>query len=158
MLKGLAVGLATLFVATGAAQAQCPATGQPGQQFALAEGFTPDPNRHRVTAGGDLDLSRCPGVPGRGWVTFRPDFIVRYQTHTGATSRKTLTFRVESSADTILLINDPGNRWHWDDDLGKNRNARIRFPNARSGRYDIWVGTYKKGQRPSAQLSISEIK
>lgn len=72
-------------------------------------------------------------------------------------SRRTLTFRIESGADTILLINDPGSRWHWNDDSGKKLNARIWFPNARSGRYDIWVGTYKKGNRPGAALTISEI-
>ena len=158
MMMRLAIGIAAVFITTTGAQAQCPAVGQAAKEFALKEGFQPDPSRHSVTAGGSIDLAKCGGVPGTGWVTRLPDFIVRYKTRSGGQSGQTLTFRIESSADTILLINDTKNKWHWNDDGGKGLNAKIRFPRALSGRYDVWVGSFKQGQLPPAKLVVTEVE
>ena len=158
MLMRSAVGVAAILLVTASAsaQTQCPAVGQAAKEFSLTEGFMPDPSTHSVTAGGDIDLGRCAGVPGKGWVTRLPDFIVRYKAKGGTASNETLTFMVESSADTILLINDPNEKWHFNDDGGGGLNAKISFPRAKSGRYDIWVGSYKSGQLPRAKLVITE--
>lgn len=158
MMMRLGIGIAALFITTATVQAQCPVVGQPAKEFSLREGFQPDPNRHNVTAGGDIDLARCTSVPGSGWVTRLPDFVVTYKTRSGGPSGQTLTFRIESSADTILLINDPNNRWHWNDDGGKGLNAKISFPRAPDGRYDIWVGSYRRGQLPPARLVVTELE
>jgi len=158
MFMRLALGVAAICLVTtsATAQLQCPAVGQAAKEFSLGEGFMPDPSTHSVTAGGEIDLGRCAGVPGKGWVTQLPDFIVRYKTKGGGASNESLTFMVESSADTILLINDPSEKWHFNDDGGGGLNAKISFPRAKPGRYDIWVGSYKKGQLPRAKLVITE--
>jgi hypothetical protein len=158
MIRRLVIAIAACFIATAVVHAQCPAVGQGGQQFAIVEDFQPDPIVQNVTAGGDIDLGRCNGVPGRGWVTRLPDFVVAYRTRSGRNSRQNLTFRIESSADTIILINDPNNRWHFNDDGGKGFNAKITFRQAPEGRYDIWVGSYNRGQLPPARLIITELE
>lgn len=158
MVRRLVFVLAACFIATAAAHAQCPAVGQGGRQFAVVEDFQPDPIVQSVTAGGDIDLGRCRGVPGRGWVTRLPDFVVDYRARDGRRSRQNLTFRIESSADTVLLINDPSNRWYFNDDAGRGYNAKITFRQALDGRYDIWIGSYNRGNLPPARLIITELE
>lgn len=158
MMMRLALALAAMLVTAEVAQAQCPQIKSSRQAFAIDEGFTPDPLRRGVTAGGNLDLARCAGVPGRGWVTSLPDFSVLYRTKGGGPSGETLTFTTESATDTILLINDPNGRWLWDDDSGSGLNGKIRFRNAAPGRYDIWVGTFDKGNFTKVQLIITELE
>ena len=157
MMKQLTAGIATVFIATAAAHAQCPEVGRPTEAFSIAEGFPIDPNRHTVTAGGDLELASCPDVPGVGWVTKLPDFVVNYRTRTGGPAHQTLTFRIDSSADTVLLINDPQQGWHYNDDSGNWLNAKLRFERALPGRYDVWVGT--RSAVPSrATLVVTELE
>jgi hypothetical protein len=157
MLKHLTIAVTAVLFTTAMAEAQCPRVGAPREQFTLREDFTPDPIRQSVTAGGNLDLGRCSGVPGRGWVTELPDFVVFYRTNSGNRADTTLTFTTESNTDTILLINDPNNRWYWDDDSGQGLNGKIRFPRALNGRYDIWVGTFDRGNFTRVQLIITEL-
>jgi hypothetical protein len=155
MLKQLAIGLAALAIGTAGALAACPEVGTPAKQFTVKEGFPSDPRVHNVTAGGSLDLGRCASVPGRGWVTKRPDFVVNYVTKNGP-SAYTLTFRIESTADTVLLVNGPDGKWHFDDDGGKGLSARLRFQKAAPGRYDIWVGTYSN-RLAKSKLVVTEL-
>ena len=82
---------------------------------------------------------------------------MRYQTASGGRSDATLTFTTESNTDTILLINDPNNRWYWDDDGGNGLNGKIRFRAALPGRYDIWVGTFDRGNFTKVRLLMTEI-
>ncbi len=121
--------------------------------ISLPEGFTPDPYRRNVTAGGSINLGNCP-IPGSGWVARAPDFDIQYQT----SGRSTLSVRVESNTDTILLVNDPNGNWHFDDDSGGGLNPRVRIPNARSGLYDIWIGSYERGSGRPARLIITELE
>jgi hypothetical protein len=154
--KALAIGFAAISITAAAAHATCPEVGQAAKEFTIKEGFLSDPRVHNVTAGDSLDLGKCTSLRGKGWITKRPDFVVNYKTKSGP-SAFTLTFRIESSADTVLLINGPDGRWHFDDDGGKGLNARMRFQKAPPGRYDIWVGTYSS--KPSkAKLVISELE
>jgi hypothetical protein len=153
------VGIAAVLVTTATAQAQCPRQGSASEQVNLNEGFLPDPNRHHVTAGGDLDIGRCSNVPGTGFVAELPDFRVNYRTERGQRSSNTLTFYVQSSADTVLLIHDPSGRWHFNDDGDDGHNPKVSFPRAMAGRYEVWVGTFEKANRlPAATLLITEIE
>jgi len=158
MLKQFAIALTALCLTVGAAYARCPEIGRPiGDRFTVREGFRIDPQVHRVTAGGSIDLSRCPSVPGTSRVSKRPDFVVDYKTRNGGLSSFTLTFRVESKADTVLLINGPHGQWYYNDDSGRRLNAKLSFPNAAPGRYDVWVGTYTQGLS-NAKLLITELE
>lgn len=138
-----------------AAEAQCPEVGKAAAQIAFREGFSVGPIARNVTAGGNLDLGKCASVPGTGWVTKLPDFVLNYKTKNNGPSAFTLTFRVDSSADTVLLINGPDGKWHYNDDGGRALNARLSFERAAPGRYDVWVGSYSN-RASKAKLTVTE--
>ena len=155
MMTRLAVGLAAAVFSMTAAQAQCPnLSAKPiSGRIELGEFFLPDPSQHRVIAGGSQNLTRCRSN-WKGWVSSSPDLQLQYRT-SGKTS---LSIYIESDMDTVLLVNDPSGTWHYDDDSGEGLNGKLRFPRAREGRYDIWVGLFKEGRGnlPAVRISISE--
>lgn len=116
----------------------------------LRSGFTPDPFVVKLEAGGPIK-SNLGGV--NAYVAKPPDFRLVYQA-----GNLPLTIRVESSADTTLLVNLPDGTWIADDDSGGKLNPLIRIPQPRSGRYEIWVGTVAANGNPPAQLIITELK
>lgn len=120
----------------------------------LSAGFTPDPYRVQVTAGGDIDAYADTPLPAAcvGRVANAPDFEVTYEA-----GRLPLVFRTLSRVDTTLIINGPDGRWHCDDDsysTGEG-DAEVRFDKPRSGVYDVWIGTFGDGMA-SATLLITE--
>lgn len=145
--------LLTLVVLVGLAplnaHAQNPNLGPTFGYAKLNVGFTPDPHIVGLTAGGRI-RTNLGGV--NAWVANAPDFQLFYRA-----GNLPLTFYVESSADTTLLINLPDGTWIANDDGAGNRNPMIRLPRPMSGRYDIWVGTYNGGFAP-ALLKITELR
>ncbi|WGM30476.1 peptidase [Brevundimonas sp. NIBR11] len=118
----------------------------------LSAGFTPDPTRINMRAGGSIDAqniaSHC-----RGFVTRAPDVELSY-----SAGSLPLILSVDSSSDTTLVVNGPDGRWYCDDDGGNGSlNPALHITNPMSGTYDIWVGTYSAGQSQPARLDISEL-
>jgi hypothetical protein len=153
----LALGLAAVTAVTAfatTAEAACP-NWQASPSFGqinLNAGFLPDPYRRRVTAGGGNNLANCSSVPGTGWIAVRPDFDLYYSA--GAYN---LTIAIESSVDTILLVNAPNGQWYYNDDSAAyGLGAAITISNPQSGLYDIWIGTYNPGSGIPANLVITE--
>ncbi len=121
----------------------------------LDAGFTPDPQRVDVQAGGSTNartLNLGSGCVGYIAVS-QPDVRVRYE----AGRYDTLSFHVTSNVDTTLIINGPHGQWYCNDDFDGSVNPRVLFSPPRSGQYDIWVGTYREGRVHSAQLEVSEV-
>lgn len=118
-------------------------------EIRLSAGFTPDPYRVQVTAGGGVDGSRLPGSC-TGNISSAPDFEVTY-----SAGSLPLVFRTVSGADTTLIINGPDGRWYCDDDSFGDGDAEVRFNRPQSGTYDIWVGTFSGGTA-QATLMITE--
>lgn len=115
----------------------------------LSAGFTPDPYRVSVTAGGSVDGARLPGSC-TGRISDAPDFEVTY-----SAGSLPLVFRTVSSEDTTLIINGPSGDWSCDDDSYGDGDAEVRFNRPQSGTYDVWVGTFGGGTA-SATLLITE--
>lgn len=117
----------------------------------LRGGFTPDPHRVNLTAGGSLDASQLgPGCVGR--IAGAPDYELTYRP-----TSYDLTIGVNSNTDTTLVVNGPDGRWYCDDDSADAAfNPLIRFDDPQSGTYDIWVGTFGD-ETASAELYISEL-
>lgn len=167
MMWRLAVAIAAIVLSLTAAQTQPPVPKPAPEQgqarcpdlsadptkgrISLREGFLPDPQRVVVNAGGSIDISQC-RTNFKGWVSPAMNIQLHYQT-AGST---TLTITIESKIDTVLLVNDPSATWHFDDDSGADLNGKLRFPRAREGRYDIWVGTYSRDSGERATVLISE--
>jgi hypothetical protein len=116
----------------------------------LNNGFTPDPHRVNLTAGGSIQASSaaqdCSGV-----VAAAPDYQITY-----SAGSLPLVIRTDSSNDTTLLVNGPGGEWYCDDDSGDGSNAQVRLSKPASGVYDIWVGTFGSSTA-SASLLITEV-
>jgi hypothetical protein len=115
----------------------------------LRAGFTPDPYRIVVTAGG-LNQASDISSSCRGMIARAPDYELTYDA-----GSLPLVIRTESGTDTTLAINGPSGEWYCDDDSAGNRNARVRLQNPQSGVYDIYVGTYNGGNA-SANIVITE--
>lgn len=118
----------------------------------LNSGFTPDPHRVSITAGGSIDAYTGTDLPGScvGKISNAPDYRVTYNA-----GGLPLAFRTLSSRDTTLVINGPDGRWSCDDDSYGDGDAQVIYRNPQSGVYDIWVGTYGD-QTASATLLVTE--
>lgn len=113
----------------------------------LAAGFQPDPFKQSVVAGGTIDLAE---LGYYGYVADAPDFDVRY-----TSGEYAFTIKVENTtADTLLLVNAPDGRWHFNDD-SDGLDPAITFSPPQDGLYDVWVGTLS-GDYAEATLVITE--
>ena len=116
----------------------------------LAEGFTPDPHRTSLTAGGSVDVNV--GGCSYGNVSNAPDLELRYTT----SGSSTLYIYAVSGSDTTILVNTSNGSWVCDDDSYGDGDPIVVIRNAPAGTYDIWVGTYGSSMA-DATLYISEI-
>ena len=121
-------------------------------EISLRTGFTPDPYRVSMAAGGGIDAYADTDLPAAcvGNITDAPDFEVTY-----TAGSLPLVFRTVSASDTTLIINGPDGSWSCDDDSYGDGDAEVRFNRPQSGTYDIWVGTFGGGTAP-ATLLITE--
>lgn len=116
----------------------------------LDSGFTPDPHEKSILAGGSIPASAAKaGCEGK--VSAAADYQVFFEA-----GDMDLTFLVEASEDTTLLINTPNGRWYCDDDSGGGLNPKVLITNPQDGRYDVWVGTYGDDMVQST-LKVSEL-
>jgi len=116
----------------------------------LNAGFTPDPWTKSILAGGSVAASTAK-AGCQGSVSAAPDMQVFY-----SAGDADLTFRVEASDDTTLLINTPNGRFYCDDDSGGGVNPRVVITNPQDGRYDVWVGTYGD-EMVQSTLQVTEL-
>ena len=118
----------------------------------LSYGFAGDPRIIALSSGGNIDASKL-GSPCAGFIAGPPDVRLNYDG-----GSLPLILSVASGADTTLVVNAPDGRWYCDDDSGEAPlNPMVRFNNPDSGRYEIWVGTYRNNSLQPARLYISEL-
>lgn len=119
----------------------------------LRSGFVPDPRVISVVSGGSIPASRIRNGC-RGFISSNPDARIVYT----ASGRYPLIISVDSNSDTTLVVNGPDGSFRCDDDGGeRGLNPAIRYERPRSGRYEIWVGSYRAGTNARARLHISEV-
>lgn len=119
----------------------------------LSAGFTPDPYTVELSSGGSIDAETLSGEC-RGFIANAPDVRLHYESGSGVLP---LIIKVESDADTTLVVNAPNGSWYCDDDTGGGLNPLMRFDDPDGGRYEIWVGTYSDSTLQDATLSFSEL-
>jgi len=150
MFKTMICGAALLVAASVAAQNfdEEPNYGS----MDLTAGFDSDPRVVAVQAGGSSAASNA-GSNCTGFISHAPDLRLNY-----SAGSLPLIISADALSDTTLVVNGPDGSWYCDDDGGVNgSNPAIRFNNPASGRYEIWVGTYRSGDMQPARLHISEI-
>ena len=147
------LALAAAVLSPAVAQAQNAGLTANFGEIRLNAGFTPDPYRASITAGGSIDAYTDTNLPGScvGNISAAPDFEVTYRA-----GSLPLVFRTRSSTDTTLIINGPDGRWYCDDDSGGALDPKVVITNPQSGRYDVWVGTYGDDMVQST-LQVTEV-
>ncbi len=118
-------------------------------EITLRSGFTPDPRRIALRAGGPVPASNA-SAGCTGSIARAPDYQITY-----TAGRRPLIIRTESETDTTLVVNDPDGVWHCDDDSRGYSNAEVNLDKPSSGVYDIWVGTFGGGTA-AATLILTE--
>jgi hypothetical protein len=117
----------------------------------LSSGFSPDPYRVEITAGGTINASSAISSSCRGSIARAPDYELTY-----TAGNLPLYILVNASSDTTLVVNGPDGQWYCDDDSNGGTNPQVTWNSPRSGTYDIWVGTYSGGTAP-ATLFFTEL-
>lgn len=131
------------------ASAYCPSYANSGAGLSYSSDDAWTPRSHSVIAGGNLNLSNCGSVPGVGYIVESPDFTLQYDAQGQG---RALELRVNASCDAVILVNTASAQWQFNDDY-QGTDPGIRIPNAPSGQYDIWVGTYNESTC-SAELIV----
>lgn len=122
---------------TPAGGGQCPDWSLGGDAFRVAAGSN---ETRQVAAGGSLDMftATCPGIDAHGYMGQAPSASFYFDPSQG---QAPLNISVESTCDTLMLVNDPTTAWSFNDD-SNNLMPAINYAQAAEGRYDVWVGTF----------------
>lgn len=145
-LKWIGVAVVLSF---GSAAYACPVPASGAQSFSATSSQLYSAATRSVSAGGDTALRSCNLGAFSGYVPGVAQLAVDFSNTDGYA----LEFRVQGGCDTVLLVNGPDGRWHWDDDSAGSLNPLIRLSGASSGRYAVWVGTVSSGNC-SANLNV----
>jgi hypothetical protein len=148
----LAAGVLAVGAGLAFAQQQPNLQGRPAYgSIDLQAGFEPDPRTVQVQAGGPNSAEGL-GRDCGGFIDFRqPDVNVNYRS-----GQFPLYISVQASADTTLVVNLPDGSWICNDDF-EGTNPGIVLQRPQSGQYNIWVGTFERGNLQPSTLRISEI-
>lgn len=149
--KLVAVALAGVSFCAGAVSAQNYNLNPSYGTARLNAGFHPDPYVVRVRAGGDNHFQGGGGCPGGGWFANAPDLRLHYQA-----GGFQLSIYSHANGDTMLLVNDPSGTWFCNDDY-QGLNPAVHFNRPRSGRYEIWAGTYNRSRVQNTRIHITEL-
>ena len=117
----------------------------------LQAGFEPDPNVSEILGGGDVDASYL-GGGCVGYAAQAPDVRLDWG---GASDELRIFFKADAGEDTALLVNLPDGTWVCNDHAD-SLDPLIVLENPAEGQYDIWVGSYERGQFISGSLNITE--
>jgi len=122
-------------------------------ELRLRAGFTPDPDVTEVTAGGSVDVSYL-GGDCVGYAATAPDVRLNWS---GDSNQLRVFFEAADAEDATLVINLPDGRWACNDDAATGgRNPLLVLDDPAEGQYDIWVGSYSRGEYISGRLSVTE--
>jgi hypothetical protein len=114
---------------------------------ALESGFSPDPYRLEMEAGGSVDTAGL--APDCGYTSYHPAFVLDWDG--GAEPFLRLSFTPdEDGAAATLLVHTPDGEW-----LCETVPAVLDLPSASPGEYAIWAGAPQRGATIPGSLSIS---
>ena len=115
----------------------------------LESGFSPDPYRTEVTAGGSVDTAGF--SPACGYTSYHPIFVLDWQ---GGDTEPFLRifFTPDDDTDTTLLVHTPEGEWLCEEG---GTDPVLDLPSAPSGEYAIWVGTQQDEMPTAGRLFIT---
>jgi hypothetical protein len=124
----------------------------------LSRKFRPDPQILRGISGGAVPASEIAGRKETnngtcvGFVDGKPDHVL---TLTGFFNY--LSLKIESPADTTLVIRGPGGTWCNDDAPNNGKNPGIAGEWL-AGTYEIWIGSYEQTKYHPYLIKITEVR
>jgi hypothetical protein len=120
------------------------------ETLTLRAGFSPDPQMRSISAGGSVAVPDY-GAGCRGYASSAPDIDVNY-----TAGGYQLNIYAKSDQDITLIVNAPDGSW-WCSDDAYGTNPHVNFTNPQSGKYNVWIGTYRSsGTLPESVLYVSE--
>jgi len=119
----------------------------------LEAGFVPDPYETEMTSGGSIDAEYLGGACV-GFAAAAPDFRVNWS---GSSDEIRIFFESDDDGDATMIVNLPNGDWTCDDDADGTLNPMVVVEDPSEGQYDIWVGSYSRGEFISGTLSITEL-
>jgi len=128
----------------------CPDETLPAPWLSVAVSDLSDRRRNAFSiqrvAGGPTNLRGCSQVNGLGSISAAPQLVLNYDNQGLSRSPNRLRLLMDDgnsgyTCDTTLVVRDPNGQWWFNDDTS-GYNAGIRFGNAVSGAYEVWIGTY----------------
>ena len=111
----------------------------------LESGFSPDPYRLEVEAGGSVDTAGI--APDCGYTSYHPAFVLDWDG--GAEPFLRLSFTPDDGAAATLLVHTPDGEWLCE------TGPVLDLPSASPGEYAIWAGAPQRGTTVPGSLSIS---
>lgn len=126
-------------------------------ELKLAPGFTAGTGQASGRTGGAYSLSSISNSdrnkkPCIGYGAETPDHIMVLEKPFGK-----LSVQVNSGGkDTTLVIRGPNNLTLCGDDTGSSKDASIQASNLPAGKYQVWIGAIKEGQRWNYTLTVRQ--
>ncbi|MSR23010.1 MAG: serine protease [Gemmatimonadetes bacterium] len=120
----------------------------------LRAGFRPDPYSAEITAGGTVNVDYL-GGSCVGYAASAPDLQLSWS---GRSARLRIFFEAEGELDTTIVVRSPGGDWSCNDDANSDTlSPLVAIDNPSAGRYDIWVGSYGRGEFIKGKVRITEM-
>lgn len=113
----------------------------------LESGFSPDPYRVDVQAGGSVDTAEF--SPACGYTSYHPAFLLDWQGGDVPETFLRIFFTPADNTDTALLIHTPEGKWLCEED------SVLDLLSAPSGEYAIWVGSRQSRTPAEGSLFIT---
>ncbi len=121
-------------------------------ETSLSPGFLPSPFAMQFIGGGRNRIAEfISAAPCNGYVAEAPDFSVYIEE-----ALAPVWFGLYSPAQMTLLLNDADGNWHCSDDNAGGGGPVIAVDYARSGLYDIWVGSVMEGNYVASIFYVTE--
>lgn len=126
-------------------------------ELKLSPGFPPEAGQASGRTGGAYSLSSIANKDRNnnaciGYGAQTPDHILILEE-----KFPKLTVQINSGGnDTTLVIKGPNNLILCGDDTGPSKDASVQATNLPPGKYQVWVGAIKGGQRWRYSLSVRQ--
>jgi serine protease Do len=105
-----------------------------------------------MTSGGSIDAEYL-GGGCVGFAAAEPDFRLFWS---GSSDELRIFFEADDDGDATMLVNLPNGDWTCNDDADGTLNPMVTVEDPSEGQFDIWVGSYSRGEFISGTLSITE--
>lgn len=125
-------------------------------EISLSAGFIPDPRVIEIVSGGEVNINDLNLEQDCiGFTSTAPDLRLFW---TGRAEKLLLYFNaINRTDDATMIVNLPDGTWMCNDDAHPQTfNPLVRITKPEIGQYDIWIGSFIKGEFIRGEILITE--